>query len=122
MKWIDFFMWSAFFYALYYAINIVIDVGKGMRTDSVVAGDNVLHFTEHVAAADAAAEIPPEEPAKPPVQKTPAIQAPSLPPAPPAKQITPENPIEGQGVTIKELCELAQMDAFEYFKNVSFPS
>lgn len=119
MKWIDFFMWSAFFYALYYAVNIALDVGKENRRGSVTVGDNVLHFSEHEAAADAAEAIPPP---KPPVQKVSA--APSVPPPvpPPVPQIAPNAPIEGAGVTIKEFVALAQMDAIDYIKNISFPS
>lgn len=117
MKWIDFFMWSAFLYALYYAVNIAMDVGKGNRRGPVTVGDNILHFSEHVVAADAAEAIPP---LKPPVQKISA--APRIPPSTPVKQIASDAPIEGAGVTIKELVALAQMDAVDYIKNISFPS
>lgn len=46
MTWIQFFTWSMIFYVLYYGFNILVDSRKGMRTNSEVGAEDVLHFTE----------------------------------------------------------------------------
>ncbi|RYE22647.1 MAG: hypothetical protein EOP45_07905 [Sphingobacteriaceae bacterium] len=118
MKWIDFFTWSTILYLLYYGVNILLDVSRGVQTPVDIGGDNVLHFSEDMVVADAVAAIPPEEKLDEPV-KIVATQTTITQERP----VTPnkvENSVEGSGVTIKDFWTLAIEESVEYTKKVSF--
>jgi hypothetical protein len=93
MNWIKFSFWLAGIYTLYYAVLIFWDQWKEQKASSP-AEENVLTFVEHV------------EP-----QKTGLISG----------RPRSESPIVSSGgVTLKQMFSLAQQEAIEFTRPVSF--
>ena len=93
MNWIKFSFWLAGIYTLYYAIIILWDQWKEHKATSP-ADENVLTFVEHI------------EPKKPG-----AITG----------QPRSESPIVSSGgVSLKQMFSLAQQEAIEFTRPVSF--
>jgi hypothetical protein len=93
MNWIKFSFWLAGIYTLYYAILIFWDQWKEQKSTSP-AEENVLTFVEHV------------EPQKPGIIS--------------GRQRSESPIVSSGGVTLKQMFSLAQQEAIEFTRPVSF--
>jgi hypothetical protein len=117
MTWLEFLKWSALLYIFYYGVNILLDLSRGRSVSTDSGSEEALHFTENNLPTSVLPAPPPVEKV---IQPTPAVVFESTIQEPSVTKTQPQSAIEGMGVTIKELLELAQKEAIDYTKKVSF--
>jgi hypothetical protein len=122
MTWVEFLKWSALLYCLYYGVNILLDANRELKFDTHSGLEEALHFTEYETptTVDERQPIAQVEMKPAQVQNNAAISMVSTAPSKGISTLTQQNAIEGSGVDIKTLFELAQKEAIEFTNKVSF--